>query len=132
MKATEINIPSNKKFGYFFCFIFICVATYFLYLSSLIIGCVLLVIALFFFVITLINSNLLLSINKTWMRFGFLLGKIISPIILSIMFFCLFTPYGLVMKLFGRDILLLKKQKNKYHWKKRSEIFPQTDFKKQF
>ena len=75
-------------------------------------GCVLLVITLIFFLITIINSNLLLPFNKTWMRFGFLLGKIISPIVLGIMFFCLFTPYGLVMKLFGRDILLLKKQKN--------------------
>ena len=132
MKSPELKIPPNKKFGYVFSFIFICVATYFLYFSSLIIGYALLIISIFFFVITLINPNCLLPLNKTWMRLGFFLGKIISPIVLSIIFFCLFTPYGLIMRFFGRDLLRLKKQKSKYLWIKRLEVSPQTNFKRQF
>tara|TARA_Y100000022_G_scaffold112344_1_gene96985 strand:+ start:600 stop:845 length:246 start_codon:yes stop_codon:yes gene_type:complete len=56
-------------------------------------------------VITLLKENLLLGLNKLWMRIGFLLGMIVSPIILGIIFFGLVTPYGVVMRIFGRDEL---------------------------
>ena len=82
---------------------------------------------------TVINAKLLLPLNKIWMRFGFLLGSIINPIVLGIIFFVLFTPYGIVMRIFGRDELRLKKVINKKsHWVLRSETQPQTDFRKQF
>jgi hypothetical protein len=66
------------------------------------------------------------------MRLGFLLGKIISPIILGVIFFGLITPYGIVMRMFGRDELNLKKIKNKSYWINRSNISSQINFKKQF
>ena len=68
---------------------------------------------LFFLITTIINANLLLPLNKLWMRFGLLLSRIISPIILGIIFFGLVTPYGLIMSMFGRDELRLKKIKVK-------------------
>ena len=87
---------------------------------------------LVFLVITLIHPNALTFLNKLWMQFGLLLGKIINPIILGIIFFILITPYSLVMRIFGRDELMLKFKNKKSHWKTREQLKSQTDFKKQF
>ena len=85
-----------------------------------------------FLSITLINDNLLLPLNKLWMSFGLLLGKIISPIILGIIFFGLFTPYGIILRLIGRDELNLKLKKTNSYWKHRVNNLSQTNFNKQF
>jgi len=132
MKAYNIKLPSNKKFGYFFSTIFLIAATYFFYIKSQAIGYVLIVIGLLFLVITLTNAGLLLPLNQLWMRFGLLLGKIINPIIMGIIFFGLFVPYGLVIRLIGRDELNLKQVKNKIYWKLRSKELSQINFKRQF
>ena len=66
------------------------------------------------------------------MSFGLLLGKIISPIVLGVIFFGLITPYGLVLRLVGRDELKLKLIKKKSHWINRSKEFEKTNFKQQF
>ena len=75
MRAYNIKLPSNKKFGYFFSTIFLIAATYFFYIKSQTIGYVLIVIGLLFLVITLTNAGLLLPLNQLWMRFGLLLEK---------------------------------------------------------
>ena len=127
-----MKLPSNKKFGYFFSFVFFIVSVYFYYNEFLTISYVFIIITTIFFTVTIINPNLLLTLNKLWMRLGFLLGKIISPIILGVIFFGLITPYGIVMRMFGRDELNLKKIKNKSYWINRSNISSQINFKKQF
>tara|TARA_B100000989_G_scaffold297916_1_gene285253 strand:- start:23922 stop:24122 length:201 start_codon:yes stop_codon:yes gene_type:complete len=66
------------------------------------------------------------------MRFGFLLGIVISPVVLGIIFFGLFSPYGIIMRIFGRDELHLKKIKRKTYWKPRLNELSQTNFKRQF
>ena len=132
MKFTNIKLPSNKKFGYFFSGVFLIVSIYFFYKKHLFFSYIFIAITLFFFIITLINAKLLLPLNKLWMRFGFLLSRIISPIILGIIFFGLLTPYGLIMSMFGRDELRLKKNKSKSYWIDRNEDSPQTNFKQQF
>jgi hypothetical protein len=66
------------------------------------------------------------------MRFGLLLGMIIGPIVLGIIFFGLFTPYGVVMRILGRDELRLKLVKTKSNWILRSTTSSQTNFKQQF
>ena len=95
-------------------------------------GYVMVVIALFFFITTLIKAKLLLPLNKLWMQFGLLLGMIISPIVLGIIFFGLLTPYGVIMRIMGRDELRLKIIKTNSNWKLRSIKLPQTNFKQQF
>jgi|TARA_B110000914_G_C15436162_1_gene433872 hypothetical protein len=132
VKSSAVKLPSNKKFGYFFSAIFLIVATYLLYSANKTVGYVLVILALLSFVTTLINADVLLPFNKLWMRFGLLLGKIISPIVLGIIFFGLFTPYGIVMRIVGRDELRLKRLKNKSHWILRSNDSQQTNFKRQF
>ena len=66
------------------------------------------------------------------MRFGQLLGTIINPIVLGVIFFMLIMPYGLIMRLFGRDELRLKLKKRESHWKIREQLKYQTNFKQQF
>jgi len=132
MKYTKIELPSNKKFGFFFTFVFFFAAIYFFLSESIITAYTFFSLAMAFLLITFINANALLFLNKLWMRLGQLLGMIISPIILTIIFFALFTPYGLVMRLFGRDELRLKLKKRESYWKSREQLIPQTNFKKQF
>jgi len=127
-----MKLPSNKNFGYFFSLVFFIVSTYLYYNEILTISYVFIIITIIFFTVTIINANLLLPLNKLWMRFGFLLGKIISPIILGVIFFGLITPYGIIMRMFGRDELNLKKIKSKSYWIERSNISSQINFKKQF
>lgn len=132
MKFTDIKLPSNKKFGYFFSAIFFIATGYFLHVESQTIGYIFAIASVFFITTTIINADLLRPLNKLWMHFGLLIGKIISPIVLGIIFFGLFTPYGIVMRLLGRDELRLQIQKNKTHWVQRSKNTPQVNFKQQF
>jgi len=132
MKHAQVVLPSNRKFGFFFSLVFFMLAAYFIYTQNQTVVQVMLFVALLFLIITLFKADLLLPLNKLWMRFGFLLGKIISPIVLGIIFFGLITPYSIVIRVFGRDELHLRKVKNKSHWIHRSQDSPQTDFKRQF
>ena len=132
MKYNKFKLPSNKKFGFFFTFAFFGASSYFFLIDSIITSYIFFVLAVAFLLITFINADALLSLNKLWMHFGQLIGVIISPIVLGIIFFTLFVPYGLVMRLFGRDELRLKLRKRESHWKPREQLIPQTNFKQQF
>lgn len=132
MKFTETKLTSNKKFGYFFTFLFFVVAAYFFLSNGAIAAYIFLVMAITFLMITVVNADSLLFLNKLWMKLGQFLGIIISPIILAIIFFALFTPYSLIMRLFGRDELRLKLGERESHWKSREQVMPQTNFTKQF
>ena len=103
MKFPEIELPSNRKFGFFFTFVFVVAATYFYYSANVTWTFVFSAAALAFLLVTLIKSDALLPLNKLWMRFGLLLSMIVSPIVLGVIFFGLFTPYALIMRIFGRD-----------------------------
>jgi len=129
---SKIELPSNKKFGYFFTFIFAVLATYFTWVDSVLLAKSLAVLSASFLLITLISPQILLPLNKLWMRFGLLIGMIISPIVLALIFYGIFTPYALVMRLFGRDELDLRLKKAETSWKIRSQEMPQTNFKQQF
>ena len=77
------------------------------------------IIALIFLILGLLNSKILNPFRKIWIKFGELLGKIISPIVLFIIFFLLVTPIGLLMKILGKDLLSIKYSKNKTYWTNR-------------
>jgi polyferredoxin len=130
--VTEVKLPSNRKFGFFFTIIFALIAAYFIYSMKITWAYTFIAAALIFLVISLIKSDALLPLNKLWIRFGLMLGMIVSPLVLGVIFFGLVTPYGVVMRLFGRDELRLKQKKLKTHWIPRSQNLPQTDFTKQF
>ena len=74
----------------------------------------------------------MLPLNKLWMRFGLLLGMIVSPIVLGVVFFVVFTPIAFVMRLSGRDQLRLKFRERQSYWIKRDASVLADSFKNQF
>mgnify|MGYP001490130186 FL=1 len=121
MKQEEIKISSNKSFGIVFFVIFIVIALWPLMKGGdLKIWSI--IIAIIFLFLGLINSKILTPLNKLWFRFGVLLGKIVAPIVMGIIYFVLVTPIGVIMKIFKKDILNLKIDKNKKtYWLKKDE-----------
>ena len=132
MKFSEVELPSNRKFGFFFTFVLLAFAGYFFIHDSVITPYILLALAVALLLVTLVKSVVLLPLNKLWMRFGLLLGMIANPIVLGLIFFVMFTPIAFLMRLRGRDELRLKFKEKNTHWINR-DTQKQTDtFKHQF
>ena len=111
----DIKISSNRSFGIIFFIVFLIIALYPLTHSEEIrVWSVM--ISLIFIVLGLLNSKILTPLNKLWFKFGILLGKIVSPLIMGIIFFFVVTPIGLIMRLLGKDLLNLKFNKCKSYW----------------
>lgn len=90
MKLSEVKLPSNRKFGFFFTVIFLLASSYSYYVDNEIMVYILGAICGIFLIITIINADALLPLNKVWMKFGILLGMIVSPIVMGIIFFGIF------------------------------------------
>ena len=132
MKFSDIELPSNRKFGFFFTFVFVVAAVYFFNSTNMIWAYIFTIASLIFLFVTLAKADILLPLNKLWMRFGLLLGMIVSPIVLGVIFFGLFTPIAFFMRLSGRDELRLKLSKKASYWISRSELLKSESFKQQF
>tara|TARA_B100000035_G_scaffold288821_1_gene274744 strand:- start:653 stop:1036 length:384 start_codon:yes stop_codon:yes gene_type:complete len=125
----DIKISSNRSFGIVFFVVFLLIALYPLtYSGEIRIWSA--IVSLFFLVLGLLNSKILSPLNKLWFKFGIFLGKIISPIILGIIFFLVVTPIGFIMRILGKDVLNLKYNKNKSYWIKKNG--PKSKMKNQF
>ena len=132
MKFTEVELPSNRKFGFFFTFVFLVIAGY-LYTNNAVIGAyIFFILAFAFYLVASLRAIILLPLNKLWMRFGLLLSMIVSPLVLGVIFFGLFTPIAFLMRLSGRDELRLKFSKKASHWISRSGPLKSESFKQQF
>ena len=125
-------MPSNKKFGYFFSAVFLIASIYFFYSKVNNFGYLFAILTVVFFLTSLLKAKLLMPLNILWMKIGVLLGIIVSPIVLGVIFFGLITPYGLIMRIIGRDEMKLKKTKKETYWILRSQNKIQTNFKNQF
>ena len=91
------------------------------------------IVFLLFVGVTLFAPKMLSPINWAWHELGMLLGKIVSPIVLGVIFFLMITPISLITRLFGRDELRLKKLSLQSYWVDRSPSGPSSDsFKNQF
>ena len=125
----DIKISSNRSFGIVFFIVFLLIALYPLtYSEEIRVWSV--IISLIFLVLGLLNSKILTPLNKLWFKFGILLGKIVSPLIMGIIFFLVVTPIGLIMKLFGKDVLNLRYNNNKSYWIEKNG--PKGKMKNQF
>ena len=125
----DIKISSNRSFGIVFFIVFLLIALYPLtYNEEIRVWSV--IISLIFLVLGLLNSKILTPLNKLWFKFGILLGKVVSPLIMGIIFFFVVTPIGLIMRLLGKDVLNLKYNKNKSYWIEKSG--PKSKMKNQF
>ena len=125
----DIKAGSNKSFGIVFFVVFLLIALYPL-LSNESIRLWSLIISIIFVGLGILNSSLLSPLNKLWFKFGILLGKIISPIIMSIIYFLVVTPIGLIMRLLGKDVLNLKYNDHKSYWIEKTG--PKSKMKNQF
>ena len=111
----DIKISSNKSFGILFFVVFFLISIYPLtYSGNIRIWS--LIISLIFLSLGLINSRIITPFNILWFKFGIFLGKIVSPIIMIIIFFGVVTPIGLFMRIKRKDLLGLKFNNNKTYW----------------
>ena len=125
----NIKLPSNRSFGFVFAALFFLIGIYpIIYSEELRIWS--LIIATLFLFLGSINSKILNPLNFLWLKFGIYLGKIISPLIMGIIFFLVVTPIGLLMKIFKKDLLNLKYNSNKTYWIKKTG--PKSKMKNQF
>ena len=90
----------------------------------------LLVIGSIFLLLTIINSKILIPLEQLWIKFGELLGRIVSPIIMMVIFYFVILPTKILLVLFRKDILNLKLNKRKSYWIKRNE--KKTNINEQF
>ena len=134
MDLSDVELPSNRKFGLFFGAVFLLASAYFYFWGNgAVASYVFAALGAVFAAIALLKADLLAPLNRLWMRFGLLLGMIISPIVLGLVFFGLFTPVGLVTRLFGRDELRLRFESKRSHWIHRDPASAQENsFKNQF
>ena len=114
--------PSNRSFGLLFSFVFILITFWPLIISEPI-RVWALIISLIFLILGLLDSRFLSPLNKYWIKLGELLGRIIAPLVLMLIFFTILTPIGLTLKLFGKDLLKIKKIKSlKSYWITKKKI----------
>ena len=132
MDINKIVLPSNKKFGFFFTLIFSLASLYFYLNNFNFIAYISIAFAIVFFILSIFNPDTLLPLNKLWMKFGLLLGLIVSPIVLGLIFFGIFTPTAFLMRLCGRDELRLIFKNKTSHWIARSQPIEPVSFKRQF
>jgi hypothetical protein len=117
---NDIKISSNRSFGLVFFVVFLIISLYPIFKGGDL-RVWSLIISLIFLILGLLNSSLLSPLNKLWFKFGRLLGNIVSPIVMGLVFFIVVTPTSLLMKVFGKDILNLKKNKNSSYWIKKDK-----------
>lgn len=132
MNPINSQLPSDKKFGLMFTFVFALIACYNLKFGNYLIAVVYFVLCTSFFLVALFKSYLLRPLNKIWLKIGILMGSIVSPIVMGFIFFGIFTPIALLMRLLGRDELKLKRKNTDSFWVTREDNKIQEPFKHQF
>jgi len=126
----EIKVGNERNFGFTFSIIFFLIGCYFLWKDN-ILWIAFALIGLIFLLTTLLFSKLLILPNKIWLKIGNFLGGIIAPLIMAIIYIFVFTPYGIILRLFGKDLINKKIDKSvKSYWIKRKE--PMNSMKNQY
>ena len=111
----NIKLPTNRNFGIVFSIVFLLIALWPL-LKQNDVRIWSLIISIIFLILGLLNSSILLPLNKLWFKFGILLGSIVAPIVMGIVYFLVVTPTGLIMRMFRKDLLNLKKNNKNTYW----------------
>jgi|TARA_B100001939_G_scaffold328163_1_gene323136 hypothetical protein len=120
----------NRSFGLLFFIVFLALALWLL-LKNGEINLYLISIGLIFLVLGLLNSKILTPLNKAWVKLGEILGRIIAPIVMAIVYFLILTPISLLVRLFGKDLIGMKFSNDiKSYWVKRKKSLGSMD--KQF
>ena len=125
----EFNLPTNKNFGLVFSLVFLIISLWPL-ISQNEIRYWALILSVIFLMLGLLNSTILLPLNKMWIRFGIFLGNIISPIMMAIIYFFVVTPTGFVLRALKKDVLRIKKNNKETYWVKKED--PKSNMENQF
>ena len=125
----DVKLSSNRSFGLVFFVVFLLISLYPLYKDGDVRSWSL-ILSLIFLILGLLNSKLLTPLNKIWFKFGILLGKIVSPFVMGLIFFTVVTPIGFLMRILNKDLLNTKYNKEKSYWIVKSE--PKSKMKNQF
>jgi len=126
---NNIKIGSNRSFGIVFFVVFILIGFYPL-LNDGNLNIISILIGIIFLILGILNSRFLTPLNKIWFKFGILLGQIISPIVMGIIFFLVVTPIAFIMRVLGKDVLKLKKKTDNSYWIKKTDL--KSKMKNQF
>ena len=105
-------MSSNRSFGILFFFFFLLIGLWPL-LNQGNPRQIFIIFSLIFLVLGILNSKILTPFNKLWIKFGEILGRVIAPIVMAIIYFIVLTPISLIVRLFGKDLLNLRFIKNK-------------------
>jgi hypothetical protein len=126
---NKIEIGSNRSFGIVFFLVFLIIGI-FPIKSGGSINYFLVCISIIFLFLGIVNSKLLTPLNKIWFKFGIMLGHILSPVIMGLIFFMVVTPTAFILKVFRKDVLNLKNNNKKTYWIIKSEV--SSSLKNQF
>jgi hypothetical protein len=123
----------SKHFGLLLSIIFFILAVYLIFKKSIFLGQIFLILSGTFFLVSIAIPKYLNRITKLWLRFGDILGRVISPITLGLIFFILIAPIGMLTRLFGRDELLLNRANKRSYWLMRDKYNDKfNSFERQF
>jgi hypothetical protein len=125
-RHIEVRLSSDRSFGLVFAVFFSLIGLWPLWRGGPI-RIWSLVVSAIFLVAALLSPRILRPLNKAWSRFGLLLGRIISPIVLALMFFLLFTPGALLFRILRKDLLLLKRTSGDTYWIRRTPPGPSPE-----
>jgi len=125
----KVKIGSNRSFGIVFFIFFMIIGTYPIFFQGEL-RIWSLIVSIIFLLLGIINSKFLTPLNLLWFKFGMLLGRIVSPIVMGLVFFLVVTPTGMIMRILNKDLLRLKKKNTKTYWIERSSI--KSEMKNQF
>jgi hypothetical protein len=132
MKYSEIKLSSNRKFGSFSTLILLLVAGYCFWIDHIPLSVVVITFAISSAIITAIKDSMLLHPNKACHMLAYIMAKIAGTFALGILFFLIFTPLAVTMRLSGRDKLRLKPISTESFWKTKSPNPTKGSFKNQF
>ena len=123
------NKSTNKSFGIVFSVVFLLIAVYPLFNNENV-RLWSLAVAIIFLILGLLNSKFLAPLNSIWFKFGLLLGRIVSPLVMGIIFFLVVTPIAFLMRILKKDLLNLRFNNNKSYWIEKEG--PKSKMKNQF
>jgi len=130
---SDVTLPTDRKFGVFFGVLFFLASFVCLITSQIALAALLGVASLVLFTLSAWKPSLLHSMNRAWLIFGLTLGRILNPIVMGLIFYVIFVPTALLLKIFGRDELRLKVKSRETYWKLRPADHERQDpFRQQF
>ena len=130
---SDDTLPTDRKFGVFFGVLFFLASFVFLIMSQISMATLLGVVSLVLLILSAYKPSILHPMNRAWMIFGLALGRIVNPIVMGLIFYVIFVPTALLLKIVGRDELRLKVKSRETYWKLRPADHERQDpFRQQF